>query len=447
MSKKINFTNAIKTFLGLFLFLLPWQTIWIYKEVITNKGKWEFFTLGFYASELFLWFTATIFIFWFYKKIKQKNKKINFSFTKDRLFVLSCVLFILYILAASFWSIDSDLAIQQFLRVSAVLILFLMLFIGPLKVVRQMQFFVVGSVIPVFLGIFQFLTQSTFSNKWLGLVEHPVWQAGSSIVSGPNIGRWLRSYGTFNHPNIFGGYLVLAILFTSILFLWTKKKLNKCLLLAIYLVQATALFFSFSRSAWISFFLMQILVIFVYYKNAGLKKYIPLASSVFLLFLIIVSFNFNLVSTRLAADSVTEIRAINERVEGYRTGESIFKDKSIFGVGPGNYTLALVFNNLYNSSLKPWEFQPVHNVFYLILAELGLVGIVLLLLVVAGYLNVIMSTEKDRWGRVFIIFFMFLSIMPIAMFDHYLWTSFPGMIMLSVYLAILSRLTPQVLHK
>jgi len=62
--------KTIKILLGFLLFLLPWQTIWIYQEKFLNGAKWEYGTLGLYATEILLWLCALLFIIWFYKQQK-----------------------------------------------------------------------------------------------------------------------------------------------------------------------------------------------------------------------------------------------------------------------------------------------------------------------------------------------------------------------------------------
>ena len=51
---KISLINSLRTLLGLLLFLLPWQTIWITQERFLNGAKWQYGTQGFYATEFLL---------------------------------------------------------------------------------------------------------------------------------------------------------------------------------------------------------------------------------------------------------------------------------------------------------------------------------------------------------------------------------------------------------
>src|SRR3989344_5563437 len=94
-----NFLSRIlKTTLGLLLFLLPWQTIWITQERIRGGAKWEYGTLGFYTTEILLWFSFLLFLFWFLDRFKKQKDSglFHFTWTKDRLFLMTSLLLTSY---------------------------------------------------------------------------------------------------------------------------------------------------------------------------------------------------------------------------------------------------------------------------------------------------------------------------------------------------------------
>ena len=68
--KNMSFEKILKFLIGLFLFLLPWQTIWIFREVFVGGIKSEYSTLGLYATEALLWVIILFFICWFWDKRK-----------------------------------------------------------------------------------------------------------------------------------------------------------------------------------------------------------------------------------------------------------------------------------------------------------------------------------------------------------------------------------------
>src|SRR3989338_8590364 len=126
-------TGVLKKLLGLLLFFLPWQTIWIYREQVLNGVKWEYGTLGLYGTEVLLWAAVFVFIVWYVKRGNFQFSMFNVQFSKDRIFLLLCFVFIIYAFLSSLWAIDADVARQQALRIMEAFLLFLMLYVGPLK--------------------------------------------------------------------------------------------------------------------------------------------------------------------------------------------------------------------------------------------------------------------------------------------------------------------------
>jgi len=431
-------TKAINLLLGLFLFLLPWQTIWIYKEQFLNGAKWQYGTLGFYATEIILWACIVLLLIWFWKKKKIENPITKFKFSKDRLFLLSLLLFILYSLLSAIWAFDADISSNHALHITEAIFVFLILFIGPIKFHDAMTWFVAGSIVQSLLGIFQFLTQWTFSFKWLGLVSHPVWEAGTSIISSAQAGRWLRAYGAFNHPNIFGGYLVISLIITTLLILNKngKNKLQFCILNSAFLIQIAALFLTFSRSAWITLIIFFIGISIYEIKNKN-RQVLYLVSYTMILLAILSLIYSPIIKTRFSQNSINEVQSTTERLNGYQQSWKIFKQNIILGAGSGNYTVA-AYNS--NPSLPGWEYQPAHNVPLLILTELGLVGVFLILLILLLLIKLNTSKQSIKNNQSKTIYYLLITgYLLLLLFDHYLWSSYTGLILSALYLGIISR--------
>ncbi len=436
--------KLLKLSLGLLLFLLPWQTIWIYQEQFLNGVKWEYGTLGFYFTEVLLWVIVLLFMIWFWKRRKASGvrRKDLFKWSRDRVFLLSCLLFIVYCLLSFLWSFDLNVASQGALHIIEAFLFFFMLYLGPLSARRAMVWFISGAVVQSVLGIWQFLTQSTFSSTFLGISSHPVWEAGTSIIQGDGVGRWLRAYGGFSHPNVFGGYLVVSIIFTLV-FLFDGMKNNqsriKVFVVAGLLVQVTALFFTFSRSAWLVFGFGLVLFCCVVKKHLSFcsrRIIIYRVSSIIILIGVLTIVFFPLVQIRISGNTSHEVASVRERISGYGEAWELFKLHPLLGVGVGNYTIAV---HELDSGRAGWEYQPVHNVGLLFLVELGVVGVLLSFLVALLFITYHLSliTQKEKFF-VRSILFSFLLI-PLVLFDHYLFSSYFGVVMIAVYFGIIFR--------
>ncbi len=434
--KEIHLEQILNFLIKAFLFLLPWQTIWIYREVSTHGYKLQWGTLGFYATEILLWSIVLVFLGWFWQKKKAKFRDLKFQISRDRIFVFSILLFTIYVLLSSVWALDSQLAWQHGLRIMEGFLLFFILFLGPLDFKSMARWLILGSILPVLLGIFQFVWQSSLACKWLGLAGYDSSLAGASIVSGTGLGRLLRAYGSLNHPNIFGGYLVIVILFLSLFSLKVRDKKFKIILFFTYCLLLTTLFFTFSRSA----LLALPVVLIIYYlseKKLVLKHFFYKASLTILPIIILILILIPVLAVRVSGTSANEIESITERKNQVGESIDIFKNNMWLGVGAGNYTLALYEQN---PNLPGWQYQPVHNVGLLLFSELGIVGIILIVCVFVSFIILNFS---------FIRKYLLLSILLLVVycllmcFDHYLYTSYVGLMLSGLYWGVLSKYNTQ----
>lgn len=424
----------LQFFLSVFLFVLPWQTILITREIFLNGTKWQYGTLGFFATEILLWICFVLFASLYTKRIKEiHQKKLLFVWSNDRIVLVSVFIFVLYIFSSVLWSGDKALGLQHALFITEAVLLFFTLYTAPLDRILLMKYFVGAAIMQSCLGIYQFLTQSSFSFKWLGLLSHPVAEAGTSVVVGDMVGRVMRAYAAFSHPNVFGAYLFLSLIFTSyILFKKTHNSIfSICFQIFCISVQVLALFFTFSRAAWIVSMVFFIAFFIVSFKN-GLKDLIKVFAISFCLCIPFVVYFFPLVFTRLAHESNHEIQSTSERVLGYKESIQIWKTSPVFGVGAGNYTVAAYQLN----PLQPgYSYQPVHNVPLLLLSEFGVVGLLLLFGVIITFYRLCIESSFSKYQILFFSgIFVFLSL-----FDHYFYSSYIGLLMGAIYFAFIFR--------
>lgn len=460
--QQFSLDSLIRILTGLFLFLLPWQTILIIKEQYLNGVKWEYGIMGYYGTEILLWVIIFMFMYWYWKKSKLQRTETKVRMTGDRLFIFSCLVFIVYTMLSGFWAIDSELARQHALRIMEMFFLFLIIYLGPLNFLQSAKWFIFGAIPVALLGIGQFLLQTTFVNKWFGLVYHPVWEAGTSIVASDSIGRWLRSYGSFSHPNVFGGYLVVVIVLLlylsagrqdcSIVKIDNVKKVFSSSLFPVssaggfilYSLFFTALFLTFSRSALIVLFI-SILVYWIIVLKIKYSLY--LISYLTLLFIILTTILFPILSSRVPSSSYSEKQSVTERVFGYSDAWQVFKQNAWFGVGAGNYTLT-VFEM--DKTRSGWSYQPVHNTVFLFATELGIIGIILIIFVIISFIRYQISDSKYLFNYKYLLFGCYLlsviCYLLLTMFDHYLYSSYIGLMMTAVLLSLWSKFNVKSLH-
>lgn len=367
------FRKASEYLIYLFVFILPWQT-----KLILQSGENSYSEISFYVSQALL---LLILILFLGQHTREKECE-----GQCRPVLYALLSFAVFCLVSIFFASDKVLAFYHYFILLLGLSLFFIIRFGttprsyqdPLLSREYLLFsFLSGVFLHAILGIYQFLSQSAPACKYLGLAAHNPATLGTAVIETAN-GRWLRAYGGLDHPNILGGVLVISLILAACV-LAKKKMLNSrrqvwssVLLFIFYFVALYALFFTFSRSAWLALIagFIVLLVIFIINKDRWiLGRFLVLVFfSCFLIFLAALPFQ-DLVSTRLNADTRLEQKSITERVSYFSQAGELLQGNSLTGVGIGNYSRELALSD---SNKKPaWDYQPVHNSFLLLLVENG----------------------------------------------------------------------------
>ncbi|MCR4324695.1 MAG: O-antigen ligase family protein [Candidatus Curtissbacteria bacterium] len=206
----------------------------------------------------------------------------------------------------------------------------------------------------------------------------------------------LRPYGTFPHPNVAGAYLS----FSLILLIGSQFRRKTANLLPL-VISTLALTLTFSRTAIIASIVGLVII-------ANKFKFTTL-----LLLIAIIA------GTTLIISQSLDVAPIAERLTLAQAALNITLLNPLFGVGSNNFILELSRLNLFALS-ETRLLQPAHNVFLLILAENGIVG----LLLFATLLLVISKSINDK-----IKLALFAAILIFSTTDHFLWTLQQGRLM------------------
>lgn len=427
--------------LYLFVFLLPWQTSYILRESQINGAKWEYGTICFYAIDILLIFLFVLFIIANRRlRIKENYKKI-FRNKKKFYFFISVSSLAIFSFLSIFWSADKTLAFYSAVKIAEGIALFFLLLNVRFSWQKLFVAFIASAIIQSGLALWQFFQQASFASNWLGMSFYDSQELGVSVVETP-LRRWLRAYGSFQHPNILGGYLTICLIFTTGLYLKIQNRiqqnyktlLSRLLLLFAYCLQFSALLISFSRSAWLAFAISlgSIFLLEIIRKRKceilSLIKIFIVSIGIIGIFFIVFQEPF---LTRVKIGGRLEVKSIQERADYAKQAKNLIKDNWIAGVGVGNYTLA----NYYKLDKKypAWYFQPVHNVYLLILAELGIIGFLLFCAVLISAIRFL------NFRKINFTFFAFLSLLIIMFFDHWLWSMHFGILFFWLILAIMVK--------
>lgn len=277
-----------------------------------------------------------------------------------------------------------------------------------------------GAFAQSFIAIGQFYTQSSLGGPFYFLGERTFNVETVGVATFFSAGKeYLRSYGTFPHPNVLALYLSsVSILFIYLILKGYIKNFMYSLLMTPILL---ALLLTFSRVIIISFFVS---VIFLIVKAKKAFFYSALATVIALpAYIMLFSGRF------LTLNEL--VGAFNIRIEFIIEGINSFLKNPFFGLGPNN--TFLVTNNLPLFA----RFQPVHNVYLHVLFQVGLLGFLPVFVFLLKVISRIRFSLKNKDFWLFPIGISAVQMLLTAGFDHYHVTLQQGMIMVALILGLL----------
>lgn len=257
-------------------------------------------------------------------------------------------------------------------------------------------------------GIFYFFGERTFSGLTPGIAN--------VSINGELI---LRSYGTFSHPNVLAGFLLLTL--TFIMFNLKFKKIIGAFYVCAIILGTVALLFTFSRIA-ILFWIISILI-FVFSKIRSDFKYkiyllLILVLTVLVSFIFYSPFYLRFIQSSFFEDAVV----LREKL--IISGFEQFLKNPIVGTGLNNYFSNVVMRG------SVFVFQPVHNIFLLVLIQTGIVGFCYFIWILhKAFGNII--KRKHLYLKL-----IFLYIILIGLFDHYFLTLQQGQLLFAYFMGV-----------
>ncbi len=420
-----------------FVFTLPVQTRWISNYSPINGGYLEYTGISIYASDLLLLFILSLSGIYF---LMDKRDILRISSMK-KIILISGLDLIIFV--SIFFATDKIIAsFRYFIFLLGVWLFYLInnkyFNFNKIKIVYSL---LLGLTTQACLGIYQFITQSTFSSKYFGIAMHNPADLGVSVIQTlDSVGRgerWLRAYGGFDHPNIFGGAMAIGLLVAIGMMLSNFKgksdKFDSYFLIVTYILMFAGLFFSFSRSAWLGFSIGLCFVLIwniIEGWNNKTRKIVEITVLTCIMSFFLFFTYKNLVMTRIKGGVRLENKSKVERIEYMRYAKEIIDDNPICGVGIGNYSIK--FSEI-KSNEKSWFYQPVHNVFLLVLAEIGMFGLILFIGILLFFFQI--NFRKKNIINLSILF-CFVIMMT---FDHWLWSLHFGVLFFWTLMAMITK--------
>ena len=138
------------------------------------------------------------------------------------------------------------------------------------------------------------------------------------------------------------------------------------------------------------------------------------------------------VRTRATSAGRLENKSNVERVGSWKNGLAVWRQNPIFGLGLSVIARSEATKQSRDRHATPWlattEYaQPAHNIFILVLSQLGIAGFAVYLFFWRGF-------WKNPAARPFLILFF-----VIGFFDHYLWTLYAGQMLFWLGLSLIQE--------
>jgi hypothetical protein len=326
----------------------------------------------------------------------------------------------LAVLTAPF-ALNRSLAAYTALRWWLAVALSLHLMFARFNVQRFTTIFLLGMFVQVLIGASQALLQRPIGLP--GEMALSLSQPGAAVVAIAEQ-NWLRAYGLTFHPNVLGGYLVVALLL-AVPYQWrpewgmTKRLSVWWSLTWIFLwwVLWGGLLLTFSRSALLAALVTVPLAVgWAFWRAPSSRFSLGIALAGLLLIGAGGAALFpEQVTTRLDISQATEWLSLAERQAQVEVALNILSSRPLAGVGAGNFPWAVSAFALDVRAL------PVHNVPLLLAAEVGALGgaVWIWALWVAVALLVRWMPRHNGW--VVMGLCAWLALWLIGLFDYYPW--------------------------
>jgi O-antigen ligase len=468
--------------LYLFVFILPWQTRWIWHEGKINGEYWEWGSFSLYGTEILFWLVLILTIVGNYQLFVKKDYWKNLW---NKYYYLLIGLGVLLISGAGSLlnAADLPLAAYGLFRLFEMALLVMVLLTLEFRYLYVNLAIIASGVLQVILALSQwFLQRNVIVSKWLGLAEIEAYKSGSAVIEysayaqttmgdGEFWHRWLRAYGAFPHPNILAGFLVIAVLVALGVYLQKSYGWLKLIVSLVASFLFTGLLLTFSRSAWVAFILMFVVLVFLVliYKARtdeeketksdeifGILKFVGFIIAISVAFVAVYPNHFY---TRTHMETRLEEMSYKDRLWQYKYALEIIPNNLVLGNGIYNYALYLPekvvdyklsqpggtinvdYDKLVASDLgkrSAMDYQPVHNLYLLVWAELGIFGFLALLLLLAWHGGLMLyyhrAVLKDKILLVYAL--SFGAILLTALFDHYWWMIWSNQILFWMIIAL-----------
>lgn len=354
-------------------------------------------------------------------------------------------------------------------------------------------------VLEAILGVIQFFEQHSLGLTFIKeSVINPALPGVAKVII--NNVPYIRAYGTFPHPNILGGFLLVSIVLSHLYgrMFYVEQTQHKLVIRAILFIQYSGMIMTFSKSAIMGLGIALLYIGIVSHGTISFRRRLRTWCMVLRYFLLTTTqpLQRTLMRPDVGLGVFSRIRSFFQKKRlfhmehsflGWALGSvvigicfiglahinrdalffqslrereiyqsialSIIHNHPMLGISCGQLVIFMAQQGIY--PLLEWQLQPVHNVLLLIWAELGVIGFTLftvwfLLLLIPSYVkkqtrfegmlsHASQSVSGMRAESVEVYLHAILAgFVLILLFDHYMWDIQQGQLVFWLISGILS---------
>ncbi len=281
----------------------------------------------------------------------------------------------------------------------------------------------VGGAFQSLVGITQFIKQADIGLRYLGESVLGNNLRGVAVFFDQAGERVMRAYGTTPHPNILATYLLLALSSLYVVYFRYIDYLRKWQWHTLYALILVGLFATFSRTVILSWVLLFGGGVFfwLWYFRDQWKKLFPVGITTIIVGSLFALVFWGSIIGRLTINPTDEAIVLRQ----YYNSQALQSHQYInLGLGIGNFVPWLM---KYQPGLPRELYQPAHNVYLLIYAELGILGVGAFVAWITFLIIEFFRSIKFDASHV-VILGMCISLVFIGLFDHFFWTLQQGIL-------------------
>ncbi|MBI5037658.1 MAG: O-antigen ligase family protein [Candidatus Kerfeldbacteria bacterium] len=407
-----------------YVFLLPGQARWIWREASLGGWVWEYGRGSLYLTD-FLW-VALLLCAWCFPHTSVRMRQ----------WWLALGALVIIAFGSVLASVHADTSWYAWLRllqgISLIWIIYRLRFSW-----RGISIALIGAgVVQAGFGIWQFFFQEVMASTWLGMASHAPAILGDSVIE-TTAGRFLRAYGTLPHPNILGGFLAVCLvllipLLASVYRDWKYGWYGAIGVPASFVIILTGLLFTFSRSAWLGAGVAFVgMFVASLWQRDRLRMRLLCRAAVWGIAVIAVCWILipEPFQTHLIDGGRLEQRSSDERMMGIRDSFEQLGQTWVAGTGIGASTYA---NFQERPTTQDGFAEPVHDIYLLVFVELGILGGMLFLWLLGLFITSFMHqlTRRPPVSDGYIAFAVAVAcVLVIGLFEHFIWSlAFGGLL-------------------